>query len=480
MSKEYLLFLFFLPAVLFQFFGERKDFALLIFANIPAFIAYFQIVFSDKTENRSFRFSKTIDKILIFFPRIINLKISFRTWIFFGLVLRIATFFSNPILSEDVFRFLWDGLLLHEGVSPFSILPKELNLSVFEGSAKILATQLLNEMNSSKFYSVYPPVLQFLFFISAKGMLWFQNVWVGTAIWKTFLIFSELGILWFLCKILKENGLPLQRSLIYWLNPLAILEVSGNAHPEPILLLFLIGAVYFLWEWNKEQRTKDFILHVSFLVLGILTKITPLILLPWSFFLLLERKKFRLFFLTSFFAAACALVVLLFFWNDLFEKQKESGIGVFFQLFEFNGGFYYLLKESLKMAGENFYLAGKICGSVTLFFVVAYSYRRKKENDIRGFFRSAEIIYWIFFLFSTTVHPWYILPLLVFSVFSRNVSPIVWSALILVSYSTYSVLPYRDSFFWIGIEYCILFFFLHIDYKLVSSPNPSTRSSNAT
>ncbi|WP_069609267.1 glycosyltransferase family 39 protein [Leptospira tipperaryensis] len=480
MSKEFILFLFFLPSVVFQFFGERKDFVFLIAANVPAFFAYFWVVFSKEITDLFSLSQKSVSKLIIFLPQISNSKISFRTWIFLGLVLRTLMFFSKPILSEDVDRFLWDGLLVQEGISPFSILPKELDLSIFDRSVQLIATQLLNEMNSAKFYSVYPPLLQFLFFISAKGMLWFQNVSAGMAIWKSILIFSELGVLWFLCKILRENGLSIQRSLIYWLNPLAILEIAGNSHPEPILLFFLIGAVYFLWKWNERQKTKDFLLHVFFLSLGILTKITPLVLLPWTVFILVDRKRFSLLFKTSLFATALALVGLFFFRESFFEKQSESGIGVFFQLFEFNGGIYYLLRETLRAIGGNFYLAGKICGWATLVFILAYSYRRKKESAIADFFRSSETIYWIFLLFSTTLHPWYILPLLVFSIFSKSVSPIVWSALILVSYSTYAVIPFRDSFWWIGVEYGILFFFLHIDYKLISSLNPSTQSSSAT
>ncbi len=480
MISNLVLFLFFLLSVAFQFLGERKDFYLLLLANLPAFVAYVWIVFSQEIEEFFSKSFTSVSKIRMFFSKLSTFRFSFQTWIVFGFVLRFVMFFSDPILSEDVLRFLWDGLLIQEGISPFSVLPKDLDLSVFDGSKRIIATQLLSDMNSAKFYSVYPPLLQFFYFISAKGMLWFQNISAGILIWKSVLIVSECGVLSFLCLILKRNGLPLRRSLIYWMNPLPILEIAGNAHPEPILLFFLIGAVYFFWKWNEEQKIKDFLLHIFFLGFGILSKITPLILLPWVGFIIWERKKFLLLFRTSFLAIVVTLAALFFFWEDLFEKQSESGIGVFFQLFEFNGGFYYLLREFLRAVGGNFFLTGKICGLATLVILLAYSYQRKKDKSLRDFFFTAESIYWVFLLLSTTVHPWYILPLIVFSVFSKNVSPVVWSALVLVSYSTYSVVPYRDSFLWIFLEYGILFFFLHIDYKVISSLNPSTRSSTVT
>nr|WP_230458320.1 glycosyltransferase family 39 protein [Leptospira weilii] len=391
-------------------------------------------------------------------------NIPFLFWIVFGFILRILLLFADPMLSEDVYRFLWDGLLLSEGTSPFSFLPQDFSLSNANPDTSALSTELLIEMNSLKFYSVYPPVLQFLFYVSAKGMVFFQNVFVGILIWKCILLGSEFGILRFLCKILKEKRLSFHKSLIYWLNPLVLLEISGNAHPEAILIFFLTGAVWHLFRWTQKERTNDFILHYIFLIFGILTKVTPLILVPYVVRILLHKKQSFLV-LKFFLLPAFVVSAGIYLFPDSVLKQRTSGIGVFFQLFEFNGSVYYILREFLRTIGENFYASGKICAGTAFVSILLYSFWKKKKTGFRNLFQSAETIYLIFLILSTTVHPWYILPLLVFCIFSGNFYPIVWSFSIFVSYSAYSAFPYRDSFFWLGIEYGSLFLFLHIDSK---------------
>ena len=40
-----------------------------------------------------------------------------------GILLRIALVFAFPLLSDDVYRFIWDGNLVTAGENPFAQLP---------------------------------------------------------------------------------------------------------------------------------------------------------------------------------------------------------------------------------------------------------------------------------------------------------------------------------------------------------------------
>lgn len=488
-----ILFLLFVPALFFQHFGERKNLTLLLVSIFPAFVGYVWILagtrsFPEKWLGRCSDLLKRIGsrRLSIFYKKsdssrsngvfnsfnFLNVlsNIPFRFWIGFGLLLRILFLFSKPTLSEDVYRFLWDGLLLTQGLSPFSFLPKEFSWIDAPFEIQAASLELLIEMNSLKFYSVYPPILQFLFWISAHVMLFWKSVSTGIFVWKCFLVVSELGILWILLRVFKERKIPFEVSLIYWLNPLALVEISGNAHPESILLFFLIGTVYFAVRWSESNRTLDFFGFGFFFAGAVLTKITPIILVPFFVFVFWNRGKF--FVLTAgllTFAAFCGAVFFIF--PEEILKQRTSGLGVFFQLFEFNGGAYYVLREFLRVIGQNFYAAGRICGILTLVAIPLISFRKRRTKSLQETFSTVETIYLIFLLFSTTVHPWYILPLVITSIFSGNIYPIVWSFVIFVSYSTYSAIPFRDSFGWLCFEYGILFLFLHIDYKSRSLQN---------
>lgn len=487
----------FAPMLVFQYFGERKNLTLLLLSILPAFVGYVWILVGTKSFPESFgrrcsdfwkdivskvrsdRFSgeflassfvrEQALRLSSSFKTFNILNIPFRFWIFFGLTIRVVLLFSDPILSEDVYRFLWDGLLGTQGLSPFSFLPKEFSWIDAPPETGAIFLELLIEMNSLKFYSVYPQILQFLFWISACGMLFWKKVSIGILIWKCFLLLSELGVLWFLLSIFRKRKIPAVFSLIYWLNPLVLLEIAGNAHPESILLFFLIASVEFAVRWTESDRVADFFKFGFFFLCGILTKITPLILVPFFLFAFWKRKKF--FVLVSVLAGIALVAFSFFFWGEGILKQEADGLGVFFQLFEFNGSAYYVLREFLRVIGENFYAAGKICGAFTLVAISFFSFQKRDTIGFIPSFAAIETIYLIFLLFSTTVHPWYILPLLVASIFSGNVYPIVWSFLIFFSYSTYSAVPYRDSFVWLCFEYGILFLFLHIDYKSRSLQN---------
>jgi hypothetical protein len=62
----------------------------------------------------------------------------------------------------------------------------------------------------------------------------------------------------------------------------------------------------------------------------------------------------------------------------------------------------------------------------------------------------------IYFLFATTVHPWYICTPLLLSVFTRYKFPIVWSAVTILSYSAYGLHNFSENLWLVALEYTII------------------------
>ena len=60
-----------------------------------------------------------------------QLTFNFKSLLLIGIALRIALIFSIPILSDDYFRFLWDGFLSNQGINPFEFKPTEITSVVF-------------------------------------------------------------------------------------------------------------------------------------------------------------------------------------------------------------------------------------------------------------------------------------------------------------------------------------------------------------
>ncbi|PJZ68313.1 hypothetical protein CH373_04725 [Leptospira perolatii] len=389
-----------------------------------------------------------------------------RLGILFGIVIRAVLIFYPVFLSEDVYRFLWDGTLFYEGISPFSSAPENLEPSLISELSPQIKNELLQKMNSKGFHSVYPPILQILFAVSSIGMLKFQSVSVGIILWKTILFLFELGVLY-----LFANSRSIAKPklfLLYWLHPLVLWEGIGNGHAEPILVFFLIFSL------ESYRRKKIFLASLSFLA-AILTKLVPLLFLPFLFFRKItgiskeqiSRKVVLVPLISATFVFVCSF--LFFFWIssdsffsnflELLKAQWKSGIGVYFRLFEFHGLMYYLWKWILQQFGLNFYQAGIHLAILSGVFILISSWKEARletENGQEIIPRTAK--FWIlclgiYYCFSTTIHSWYLLPLLAISVFTGFFWPIVAASVWILSYSTYGNVPYKDSYIIMLLEF---------------------------
>src|SRR5262245_17331799 len=72
-------------------------------------------------------------------------------------VLRIAALIAPVSLSDDVFRYAWDGALILDGIDPYAVLPIEV-----VGRAGLSAADL-SLLNSPGYYTIYPPLAQAVF-----------------------------------------------------------------------------------------------------------------------------------------------------------------------------------------------------------------------------------------------------------------------------------------------------------------------------
>ncbi|WP_246048566.1 hypothetical protein [Leptospira sarikeiensis] len=372
---------------------------------------------------------------------------SFGVWA--GILLRVWLVFTPVFLSEDTFRFLWDGLLVLDGVSPYSELPIHIEAyqNVYDGK------ELLTRMNSANYYSVYPPILQGLFIIPSFLLKQGVSILAAIGVWKGILLFFELGILY----LFRKNENRTKTSYLkYWLHPLVLWEGLGNGHPEPILFFFLF-LLFVYWEKQKFFRSAIFYLA------SILTKILPLLLAPFIFFWWCRRTKTKniLFTLLILFFLLGNIGVWLFtseFGQNIFQEHWRKGIGVYFTLFEFHGGLYYLVRSLIRFTWYP-YSTGIVLGILSFILISFYSFTtsaRERKDELVFLFNVWIQLSGIYYLFSSTVHPWYFLPILGASVFTGSIWPGVASGVWILSYSTYSSLPYYDRTWVLILEYSLV------------------------
>ncbi|MBB4078879.1 hypothetical protein GGR28_001496 [Lewinella aquimaris] len=370
-------------------------------------------------------------------------------WIALGILLRLALVFAFPLLSDDVYRFIWDGHLVAGGENPFVHLPAY----YLETGHSVpgLSRELFDRLNSQEYHSIYPPLAQAVFTVAA----WISpNSWYGAAVvMKLFLFLAELGSLVLLVKLLSAFALPRIRLLYYWLNPLIITEIVGNIHFEGMMICFLLLSLYLLTRSKYGGAA-------GAMALSIASKLLPLMLLP---FLLrrLWKRSFWVFFVTLGVVTGLLFAPLLFGSGDVIGGFGGS-IDLYFRKFEFNASLYYLARAYgyYELGWNQIARFGPLLArlAVGLILIVALGDRTTDWKSLPGLWLAAFVLYLIC---ATTVHPWYLAVPIVLTCFTRWRFPLVWSYLIMLTYTSYVDLPYRENLWLVGVEYTtVLLFFV--------------------
>jgi hypothetical protein len=150
--------------------------------------------------------------------------------------------------------------------------------------------------------------------------------------------------------------------------------------------------------------------------------------------------------------------------DSQFIKDIGSSLNLYFQKFEFNASIYYLIRwigiqwKGYDIIGQ----AGPWLAIVTFILVISLMIFEKRVTLKNGF-RMMQWSLTIYLLLATTVHPWYITPLIAMSVFTEYRFAIIWSLFIIFSYSTYQVKPYHENLWWTALEYMALIIAIAFD-----------------
>lgn len=374
-----------------------------------------------------------------------------------GLLFRVILLFSIPNLSQDFYRFIWDGHLILNGFNPYTNKPELLINTISFPNASFLFEKMGGLSQSN--FSNYPPINQLFFVIAA--FFGGKSYYISMVLLKVFVVFADIGIYHFGKKILLYLNKNQNLISIYFLNPLVILELSGNIHFEGVMLFFFVLGIYFL-------TLNNWVKSAFFIALSIVTKLLPLILLP-LFFKYLGFKKVVWFYLLI--IGICILIFLPFLNQDLIQNYTNT-IALWFVNFEFNASIYYLIREiGYQIKGYNIIqTVGKITPIIIITLALVFAFLRK-NNSFKYLLTNALIFLSINFFLSTTVHPWYIISLVLLSVFTNYKYPIVWSFCVIFSYYAYSLPVFKENLLLLLVSYILIYscFF----YELFTVKNDS-------
>jgi SAM-dependent methyltransferase len=303
-----------------------------------------------------------------------------------GVLLRVVMIAMPPTLSDDIWRYVWDGLVQANGHNPYLWTPTL--------RADLDTGELLSRLNSPNFYSVYPPLSQMLFFPAGLVTRATGEAWLGVYAIKIPLGLAELAAL-----LLLSRMLPARALVLYAWNPLVLIEVA-QGHTELLMLPFLVGTC-------AAVRTERLKLAGVLLAGATLVKLYPVLLWP-----LLWRRGGRRAIWP--FVVVCFLAALPYLHPDVPGRVSDS-LRLYTSYFEFHAQPYFMLRDWVNVNDPSPANVGRAVAGVWLqrvllagvLLVILIDWLRRWPFE-----RSVAIVLALVIVTATTVHPWYLLGLL--------------------------------------------------------------------
>lgn len=352
---------------------------------------------------------------------------------------------SPPILSDDLYRYLWDAKVLWETGDPYHYAPSD-------GALAALRDEHWRRINNPGIATIYPPVAQGLFLLA-------ERVVHAPEALKALALLGH-GLI---------TGLMFRRhrraALAFGLNPMALVESAGSGHID-----VFVGLAVLLCAWALESKRPLWAAVAAAMAGGI--KLVGLMVAPLMF------RRHRL-------AALLTFAIVLLFLIPLAGAGKGSdsvgGAGQYARRWRGNEGAYAVVQGGvevlLEQVGEvpregrvRFDALRPIFEGLEdgLFDPRASLIAEKKpiadvaefEVHVLGGFLSRALVAvlvlvlalglgfaermrwtdrlrWVLLavlLLAPQLHPWYLLWILPLGLYAERRVELVWSAVILVAY----------------------------------------------
>jgi hypothetical protein len=167
-----------------------------------------------------------------------------------------------PTLSDDAYRFVWDGRVQAAGINPYRYVPADPRL------VRLRDWHVFTRVNRPHTHTLYPPADE-VTFLSAHAV-----AGDGTVPWKLSMLTLEASAVALLLVLLSRARVSGGRVVLYAWHPIAIVEIAGSGHPDPIMLVPLLATLLL---WDAHRRV------AAGVALGVaaLAKFVPLLAAPF-------------------------------------------------------------------------------------------------------------------------------------------------------------------------------------------------------
>jgi len=297
-----------------------------------------------------------------------------------ALVARLLAIATPPTLSDDIFRYRWEGKAIRAGVNPYQFAPGE-------EAVQFLRDDYSQVINHPQQRSPYPPVTL------AYHTLVYSFSPDGFTGYKVAAVLLDLAGIALLAGLLGQLRLDRRRVIVAAWSPLAILEYGQSGHHDALLVLLVLLALYLALRANRAGA------GVS-LGLAVAAKWVPAVTFPafWRRWGWPGRVAFAL---TGLVACSPLLLTGPAGWMGILS---EAGVA------RVNDSLFYLIERSLR------FVVGNPAESENAARIVAYLllgatalWAGWRATDSRRQVESAALSLGAYVLLAASVQSWYTL-----------------------------------------------------------------------
>lgn len=309
---------------------------------------------------------------------------------------RLALLPVTPSLSDDIYRYVWEGRVAALGHDPYRLSPRDGALAGLRDRA------IYPRINHPELATIYPPlsIAGYALVARLSPTVWAMKSWV---------ILHDLALVMLLLAWARARGANPLPVIAYAWNPLVLVEYAGSGHNDPTAMAWLVAAL--MW---SERRP---VFAALALVAGTLTKLVPVVALPFLFRGWPWRARLL--------GAGGIAAGLAWFWGA--TRGADSGLTVYGRVWANNElAFHYLarlVRDPL--------LARQAAAALLVVALAVVAWRRWDAARATRFATRAGLV------LSPVAHPWYLGWVLVFEPLAPSAP---WLLLSLTAVLSYGVL----------------------------------------
>jgi alpha-1,6-mannosyltransferase len=151
-----------------------------------------------------------------------------------AIAMRLLLVGEEPFLSNDLYRYVWDGRVQAAGINPYLHVPADPALAALRDAA------IFPHINRADYaVTAYPPVAEMIY-------LAITRIAETTLVMRLCMVGFEVVIIIVVLDLLRRLALPKTAVVAYAWHPLAIFEIANSGHAEAAMVALLMIGVWLL------------------------------------------------------------------------------------------------------------------------------------------------------------------------------------------------------------------------------------------